>query len=97
MRCIEGSESARGRRCTVPPTGSLPADRRRHWVRNVVARSGIELRTGGETFHGEAEPVAGAEETTRVIELLKRKYWLARPGLWLKGTPSGVFRARAPG
>lgn len=66
-------------------------------MRNVLARPGVELRTGGETFHGEVEPVTRPEETTRVIELLKRKYWLARPYLWLKGAPDGAFRVRVSG
>lgn len=35
----------------------VTADRRRQWMRNVLARPGIELRAGGETFRGEAEPV----------------------------------------
>jgi hypothetical protein len=75
----------------------VTADRRRQWVRNVLARPGIELRAGGETFRGEAEPVTDAEDISRVIELLKRKYWLARPYLWLKGAPDGVFRVRVHG
>jgi len=75
----------------------VTADRRRQWVRNVLSRPDIELRTGGETFHGKVEPVTCSEETARVIELLTRKYWLARPYLWLKGAPDGVFRVRVLG
>jgi deazaflavin-dependent oxidoreductase (nitroreductase family) len=75
----------------------VTADRRRQWVRNVLARPGLELRVGGETFRGEAEPVTEEGDITRVIELLKRKYWLARPYLWLKGAPDGVFRVRVHG
>jgi deazaflavin-dependent oxidoreductase (nitroreductase family) len=75
----------------------VTADRRRHWVRNVLARPGVELRMGGETFHGAAEPATDAGEIARVTELLKRKYWLARPYLWLKGAPDGVFRVRVHG
>jgi deazaflavin-dependent oxidoreductase (nitroreductase family) len=75
----------------------VTADRRRQWVRNVLAQPRVELRTGGETFRGEVEAVTRAEETTRVIELLKRKYWLARAYLWLKGAPDGVFRVRVHG
>jgi deazaflavin-dependent oxidoreductase (nitroreductase family) len=75
----------------------VTADRRRQWVRNVLARPAVELRAGGETFHGEVEPVTRSEETTRVIELLKRKYWLAQVYLWLKGAPDGVFRVRVHG
>jgi deazaflavin-dependent oxidoreductase (nitroreductase family) len=75
----------------------VTADRRRQWVRNVLARPGIELRAGRETFRREAEPVTEGRDITRVIELLKRKYWLARPYLWLKGAPDGVFRVRVRG
>jgi deazaflavin-dependent oxidoreductase (nitroreductase family) len=75
----------------------VTADRRRQWVQNVLAWPGIELRMGGETFHGDAKPVTDAEEIRRVIELLKRKYSLARPYLWLKGAPDGVFRVRVLG
>jgi deazaflavin-dependent oxidoreductase (nitroreductase family) len=72
----------------------VTADRRRQWVRNVLARPGVELRAGDEMFHGEVDPVTRSEETTRVIELLKRKCWLARLYLWWKGAPDGVFRVR---
>jgi deazaflavin-dependent oxidoreductase (nitroreductase family) len=75
----------------------VTADRRRQWVRNVLARPGVALRIGGETFHGDAEPVTETEEIARVIALLKRKYWLARPYLWLKRSPDGVFRVRVHG
>jgi deazaflavin-dependent oxidoreductase (nitroreductase family) len=72
----------------------VTADRRRQWVRNVLARPGVALRIGGETFHGDAEPATEAGEIARVTELLKRKYWLARPYLWLKRAPDAVFRIR---
>jgi deazaflavin-dependent oxidoreductase (nitroreductase family) len=75
----------------------VTADRRRQWVRNVLARRDVQLRIGSETFHGGAEPVTEVEEIARVTELLKRKYWLARPDLWLKGAPDGVFRVRVHG
>jgi hypothetical protein len=38
----------------------VTADRRRQWVRNVLARPGIKLRAGDETFRGEADPVTEA-------------------------------------
>lgn len=82
--------------CHLPVVYLVTADRRPQWVRNVLARPGVELRTGGETFHGEREPVTRSEETARVIELLTRKYWLARPYLWLKGAPDGVLPTARP-
>jgi deazaflavin-dependent oxidoreductase (nitroreductase family) len=69
-------------------------DRRRQWVRNVLARPSVELRVDGATFHGEVEPVARPDEMTRVIELLKQKYWLSRPYLWFRGAPDAAFRVR---
>lgn len=72
----------------------VTADRRRQWVRNVLARPSVELRVDGETFHGEVEPVAHPDEMTRVIELLKRKYWLSWPYLWFRGAPDAAFRVR---
>jgi deazaflavin-dependent oxidoreductase (nitroreductase family) len=75
----------------------VTADRRRHWVRNVLARPSVELRMGGETFLGEVEPLTHPAEVAHVIELLKRKYWLARLYLWLKGPPDGAFRVRLHG
>jgi len=75
----------------------VTADRRRQWVRNVLARPSVELRIGDETFSGEVELLTRPAEMARVTELLKRKYWLARLYLWLKGPPDGAFRVRLHG
>lgn len=66
----------------------------RQWTRNVQANSQVLLRVGGETFTGDTEVVSDEAETAHVVELLKKKYWLARPYLWLKGKPDGAFRVR---
>ena len=66
----------------------------RQWTRNVQANPQVLLRVGGETFAGGIEMVSDEAEMAHVIELLKKKYWLARPYLWLKGKPDGAFRVR---
>lgn len=66
----------------------------RQWTRNVQAHPGVRLQIAGETFEGEAAVVTDAQEMARVVELLRRKYWLARPYLWLKRRPDGAFRVR---
>jgi deazaflavin-dependent oxidoreductase (nitroreductase family) len=75
----------------------VTADRGRQWVRNVLARPTVELRMGGETFRGEVEPLTLPTEVAHVVELLRRKYWLARLYLWLKRWPDGAFRVRLHG
>ena len=67
---------------------------RRQWTRNVQANPQVLLRAGGETFTGDIQVVSDEAEMTRVVELLRNKYWLARPYLWLKGKPDGAFRVR---
>jgi deazaflavin-dependent oxidoreductase (nitroreductase family) len=66
----------------------------RQWTRNVQARPEVRLRIGDETFSGEAAVITEADEMARVVDLLRRKYWLARPYLWLRGRPDGAFRVR---
>jgi deazaflavin-dependent oxidoreductase (nitroreductase family) len=66
----------------------------RQWTRNVQANPDVVLRVGDERFAGRAEVVADAAGMARAVELLRRKYWLARPYLWLKGRPDGAFRVR---
>jgi deazaflavin-dependent oxidoreductase (nitroreductase family) len=66
----------------------------RQWTRNVQARHDVRLRIGDETFAGEAAVVTEAAEMARVVDLLRRKYWLSRLYLWLKGRPDGAFRVR---
>jgi len=66
----------------------------RQWTRNVQANPQVLLRVGGETFTGDVEVVSDEAEMAHVVELLKKKYWLARPYLWLRGKPDGAFRVR---
>ncbi len=66
----------------------------RNWTRNVQTTPRVTFRIGPETFTGDASVVAEASEMARVAELLRRKYWLARPYLWIKKRPDGAFRVR---
>jgi deazaflavin-dependent oxidoreductase (nitroreductase family) len=49
----------------------VTGDRRRQWVRNVLAHPAVQLRVRDETFAGKATPVTEPAEMTRVVELLK--------------------------
>jgi len=64
----------------------------RNWVRNVQANPRVTLTIDGERLAGTAHVVSDASEMGRVVDLLKRKYWIARPYLWLKKRPDGAFR-----
>jgi deazaflavin-dependent oxidoreductase (nitroreductase family) len=72
----------------------VTADKRRQWVRNVLAHPAVQLRVRDETFAGDVTPVTAPAEMARVVELLKHKYWLARPYLWWRGSPDAAFRVR---
>jgi hypothetical protein len=63
----------------------------RHWTRNVQVNPAVTLTIGGERFTGTARLVSNANDMAHVVELLKRKYWLARPYLWIKKRPAGAF------
>jgi deazaflavin-dependent oxidoreductase (nitroreductase family) len=67
---------------------------KRQWTQNVQVNRDVTLRIGSETFAGEASVVAEPSEIAGVVSLLKEKYWIARPYLWLKKQPDGVFRVR---
>ena len=66
----------------------------RRWVRNVLAGGKVSLQIGDRVFEGEATQVTGGPEMARVVELMKQKYWVARPYLWLKKRPDGAFHVR---
>lgn len=67
-------------------------DKRRQWVRNVLADPAVQLRVCTEVFAGDVTPVTTPAEIARVVELLKHKHWLARPYLWWRGSPDAAFR-----
>ena len=64
----------------------------RHWTRNVQANPRVVLQIGDERIPGTARQVTGADEMAHVARLMKRKYLLSRPYLWIKKRPHGAFR-----
>jgi deazaflavin-dependent oxidoreductase (nitroreductase family) len=67
----------------------------RQWTQNVQKRPEIELEIGGERFKAKVEAVVSDDaEMKRVVELMKRKYPISRPYLWIKGRPDGAFRVK---
>ncbi len=64
----------------------------RHWTRNVQANPRVVLQIGDERLEGTAREVRSAEEMAHVARLMKRKYVLSRPYLWIKKRPDGAFR-----
>jgi len=67
---------------------------KRHWPQNVQVNRDVAIRIGPEAFGGEARVVTEPSEMAQVVRLLKKKYWLSRPYLWLKKRPDGAFRVR---
>lgn len=68
---------------------------KRQWTQNVQKRPEIELEIGGERFRARVESVVTEDaEMDRVVRLMKRKYPLSRPYLWLKHRPDGAFRVK---
>ena len=64
----------------------------RHWTRNVQANPRVVLQIGDERLEGTAREVTGADEMAHVARLMKRKYLLSRPYLWIKKRPDGALR-----
>ncbi len=67
----------------------------RQWTQNILSRPRVRMRIGGQVFEGDVGRVTDAMEMAHVVKLLKKKYWLARPYLWVKGEPAGAFRVSA--
>ncbi|MFT3924201.1 MAG: nitroreductase family deazaflavin-dependent oxidoreductase [Myxococcales bacterium] len=65
---------------------------KRQWIKNVQARPKVSLQIGGETFEGEVRQVTEQGEMAQVVKLMKRKYPIALPYLWIKKAPDGAFR-----
>ncbi len=55
----------------------------RQWCRNVRVNPQVSLRIGQETFEGEVDELTSLIEKAHVLELVKRKYWYARPFMFL--------------
>ena len=67
---------------------------KRQWVRNVLAGGRVSLQIGAETFEGSATPVNEPTDMARVVTLMKQKYPVSLPYLWLKKQPAGAFHVR---
>ena len=67
---------------------------KRQWAQNVQVNRDVAIRIGPERFAGEASVITEPSEMARIVALLKKKYWLSRPYLWLKKRPDGAFRVR---
>ncbi len=68
---------------------------KRQWTQNVQKRPEIELEIGGERFAARVEAVVENDaEMKKVVGLMKRKYPIALPYLWIKGRPDGAFRVK---
>jgi deazaflavin-dependent oxidoreductase (nitroreductase family) len=65
----------------------------RQWPRNVLANGRVSLRIGNETFEGTATPVEPAQ-MPRIVALMKKKYPISLPYLWIKKQPAGAFHVR---
>jgi deazaflavin-dependent oxidoreductase (nitroreductase family) len=64
---------------------------KRQWIHNVLANPKVSLRIGDEVFEGSATPVTDPSDMQRIVELMKRKYPISLPYLWLKKQPAGAF------
>jgi deazaflavin-dependent oxidoreductase (nitroreductase family) len=67
----------------------------RQWTQNVRANPKVTLRfdgAGDDVLEGEVSVVSDPAEMKRVVGLMKKKYLVARPYLWIKGQPDGAFR-----
>ena len=69
----------------------------RQWVQNVQANPHVSLRIGGVVLEGDISPVTEAADMTRVVALMKKKYPISRPYLWIKKRPDGAFRVEVTG
>jgi deazaflavin-dependent oxidoreductase (nitroreductase family) len=65
----------------------------RQWPRNVLENERVSLRIGDETFEGTATPV-DPTQMPRVVALMKKKYPISLPYLWIKKRPDGAFHVR---
>jgi deazaflavin-dependent oxidoreductase (nitroreductase family) len=68
----------------------------RQWTRNVLVTPRVSLRIGDEAIEGDATQVTDPVEMKRVVELMKKKYLISLPYLWIKKQPDGAFRVRPP-
>jgi deazaflavin-dependent oxidoreductase (nitroreductase family) len=64
------------------------------WTQNVLANAKVSLKVGDRVIDGEARQVTDPAEMRRVVQLMKRKYPISLPYLWIKRQPDGAFQIR---
>lgn len=62
------------------------ANQARGWVRNVRVNPHVTLKIGSESFQGEIERLDSPPDRERVLAMVRRKYWIGAPYLWLAQT-----------
>lgn len=55
------------------------------WYRNLARNPDVKLEFPGRILAGRARTVEDAEESRRVHELFRKKYWIARLAGWVGG------------
>jgi deazaflavin-dependent oxidoreductase (nitroreductase family) len=69
-------------------------DMKRQWIQNVKANPHVSLRIGNDTFEGEVTEITDPTEMKRTVALMRKKYPISIPYLWIKKKPDGAFRVR---
>ena len=66
----------------------------RQWVRNVKKTTRVRLSIGRVLFDGEARFLTDPDERDRVLEMVRRKYWMFLPmiALWRLLALTGFVR-----
>lgn len=64
---------------------------KRQWIANVLANPKVSLKIGDEIFEGTVKQVTEPQAMQRVVQLMKRKYPISIPYLWIKKQPDGAF------
>jgi len=78
-----------------PTVYLMTMNMKRQWTRNVQKRADVELEIGGERFKARVEAVVTDDaELRKVVGMMKRKYPISLPYLWLKRRPDGAFRVK---
>ena len=78
-----------------PTVYLMTMNMKRQWTQNVQKRAEVELEIGGERFKARVEAVVTDDaELRKVVGMMKRKYPISLPYLWLKRRPDGAFRVK---
>ena len=55
------------------------ANKRRNWVRNVMAKPNVVIKAGGENFIATVREITDPSQREHVMNLVQAKYWYAAP------------------